>query len=238
MAGAEYTQTYSVVTVGGGAPALNCVSLLPGAPTGTYIIKNISFYSTSGFAASGTTFTLKVKSSASSGAGSNLRDLNNYSNTSAISANVITQTNTGTNSIVLTQPYIGFIPNMTAAGTAFLVLSFVFIPTASAASSTFVNTYPVIVASTTTTLLTSAASNPLIIKSILILNNSSPITAFSGNLTFTVSGGSAVIFSNVSIPIVNTYVYSSPLYLNNGDAISFVNASAQSVNCLISYSTV
>jgi hypothetical protein len=220
MAQVEFTQTFTLALPMGSS--VGNVVTLNGAALGTYIIKSLTCYSSTGLANTAPAYSVQIES-----LGALI-----WSDVSAAGAFVIDAILSPTRQMIITSPALTVNVNMTAAGNFFLVISYSFIPAANALIGNFGSTTASITATTGAPLVGASATQATIVKSIIVVNtdaaNPTTITPLLNTVAF---DAPTTIAAGVS------YVYSEPLYINNTQTIT-ITTSGAGVAAQVNYSYV
>ncbi len=236
MAQVEFTQQWvHTVTNAGVTPSIY-FQMQP--VDGTYIVKGLSCYSTSGLqvVSGGGTKSSVTFLNGNSATPSSINLL--YATRDAFAANEIVTAVTPSEQVILKKPYIGFIANMTGVGDFVFQISYSFIPASNELSATFLNSFLSVNSGATSASLTGSSSTiATIVKTITVLNldqngNAATVTPLLVSPTNAV----ATPFAEPLVLVAGfSGTFTFPLYLNNLTTVSMQNAGPAAVAILYSY---
>ncbi len=236
MAQVEFTQQwkYSIANAGELKPP-TYLQLQPVA--GTYIVKGLSCYSTSGVQSIGFESTPSVVF-LNGNASTPTVIVPIYATRDAIDPNVMIQVATPLQQIVLKQPYISFTTNMAAAGDFVFQISYSFIPASNELATTFLNNFSSVASGATGGSLTGSSSTiATIVKTITVLNLDEDYN--EATITPLIVTPTNAVATRFAAPLVLEAGYSGtftfPLYLNNLTTVSMQNTGPAAVQILYSY---
>jgi hypothetical protein len=230
MAQVEFTQQLSYTySMGGGSTGVQFFPPLQ-AVAGFYIVKGLSYYSTSGLNLGvGYSFQLGTSPTGLSGTLAYI-----FSTLDTTTSNEIKTVFSPEEQIILNEPYLGFVAQMAGNGDLVVNISYCFIPDTNPLSVTFSRSAFSITGTTgggTTgaNLSGISATVPIIIKSIVIVNSS----GISGDVTILLNG--MPIDNVVTLNGGESHSFTLPLYLTNAQTLS-VNCVGSSPIIKVSYS--
>lgn len=231
MAGQEFTQTFKVTGTGTGPTPPTYCQLQDDAGNGTYIVKNISYYATVNFMLS--TFEMQFVSSADD-AGTGLFPI--YVNTPdpATDANVVIEI---ADQFILKQNYIGASGTLSAAGTIYFTITYIYIPSTSIWGSNFLCEPLQVDSGSQGSLEGPTSGNAYVIKSIYIANLNNAAANVQIQLSTTTQLQNVILAVEDPISASNTVTFIKPVYLQVGQTLIINNnvGSSVGVEALISY---
>lgn len=222
MAIYEFTQQFSFTD-----PSATVTVMLQPNP-GTYIIKGMSCYSTTGIINDALGTSLQVL---------NVNAISEptivdyiFSTDEIAAANTSLILFTPTKQVILTMPYIGFavhIPSNT--GTFVVNLSYVYIPASNTVESAKFGNHVATISGGVGAAFTGLSANcPTIIKSILVANTVNASTV----ITMYLDG---VLFDTEEIETGGTYIAPIPIYLSDTQTLTVGSSASSAVQVIYSY---
>jgi hypothetical protein len=221
MAQVEFTQIFTVTGLATGLNTFltnaNLFITLPNG-SGSYIIKGLNVYSSTGIAA-GAPYSVQAFSTINSTTPGNAiyTDI-----TGSGTPDAIDTLYSPVQGVILSVPGIGFNVNMTSAGNFYIAISYLFIPSTNPLAANFYN-YTGSIFDTTSDLVTGSFANQATIISAVSICNAG---ATNASIVATLYINGVAITNETTINYCESYNYPIPLYLNSSQTLSLRSQSA------------